>query len=89
MDTDISTAIILARGIVSENGENPEFDRGVLNLLAELYPVEGQPTDERMEDLAPALGVNLAAMSCAFCRAPMFITVRGHHHAENGVDVTR
>ena len=26
---------------------------------------------------------------CAYCDDPMYTVVRGHHHAENGVDVTR
>jgi len=25
---------------------------------------------------------------CKFCKAPMYTTIRAHHHTENGVDVT-
>jgi hypothetical protein len=29
------------------------------------------------------------AERCDYCAAPMYVVVRGHHHTENGVDVTR
>ena len=38
----------LAAGLLSEDRESPEYDRGIINLVAELDPVVGQPTDERM-----------------------------------------
>lgn len=33
--------------------------------------------------------VDAPSSHCAACGAPMFVTVRGHHHTENGRDVTR
>ena len=37
---------------------HPEFARGVINLAAELDPVIGLTTDERMRNYAAALGID-------------------------------
>lgn len=40
-------AIQEAADLVSEHGENPEYDRGVYELLAGLFGMLDVPTDER------------------------------------------
>jgi hypothetical protein len=52
---DADTVMVTARSLLSESGEAPEYDRGVVNLVAELLPVEGQPVDERMSDVEAKL----------------------------------
>jgi len=40
-----------ALGLLSENGENPEYDRALADLLAELDPFDGQPHSERSDEI--------------------------------------
>jgi len=44
-----------ARELLSEDGENEEYDRALAELIARCFPEKGMPTDERamevMEDI--------------------------------------
>lgn len=44
-------AIQSAADVVSEHGENPEYDRGVYNLLAEMFGVHDMFTCDRMDEI--------------------------------------
>ena len=46
-----SAAVCLAADLVSEHGENPEYDRGVTELLAELYATYGMFMSTRCEEI--------------------------------------
>lgn len=45
-------AINIARDLLSEDGENPEYDRAITELVADLYGVSGVLMDERKEQVA-------------------------------------
>lgn len=40
-------ALAEARGLMSDDGENPEYDRALAELLARIWPVADMPTDVR------------------------------------------
>ncbi len=42
---------IMAVGLLSENGENPEYDRALSELIAEADPVYGMPLDIRADQM--------------------------------------
>ena len=47
----LTTAVKEAKGLKSEDGENPEYDRALWELVARLFPEIGVPTGERAEDI--------------------------------------
>lgn len=53
-DTGTSTfddAVREARDLVSEDGENPEYDRAIYELLARIWGVPGMFTDDRAAEI--------------------------------------
>ena len=47
----LQAAVLAAAEIVSVHGEVEEFDRGVYNLIAELFGVEDMDTSDRMDEI--------------------------------------
>lgn len=45
--TPYDEAVQVAAGLLADGGDS-EYRRGVVNLIADLFGVEGMPTDERM-----------------------------------------
>jgi hypothetical protein len=46
-DDDYVAFIETAAGLASEDGENPEYDRGMAELIADSFGIPGMPLDER------------------------------------------
>lgn len=74
------------RLVVTIESPNGPAVRGIDNRLAR--PVASYDTETEALAAAEELASKLRDR-CAYCAAPMNVIVRGHHHTENGVDVTR
>ena len=42
-------ALVIAADRIERLGDNPEYERGMINLLADLYPIHEMDTGTRME----------------------------------------
>lgn len=74
------------RLVVTVEPPNGPAVRGIDNRLAR--PVASYDTEAEAMAAADEL-VSELRDRCAYCGDPMNVIIRGHHHTENGVDVTR
>lgn len=49
---DYKDAVTTAAMLIETPGENPEYERGCINLLADMFGVPGMDVGERMEQVA-------------------------------------
>lgn len=47
MSATFEQALVVARDLASENGENPEYDRALIELISALYAPSADPDDSR------------------------------------------
>jgi hypothetical protein len=65
-DVQYSDAISCARGLLCETIQDPEheghpeYTRGIVNLIAEMFGKFGMPTGERMDEVARDLGLHIS-----------------------------
>lgn len=53
-----ATALFVARLLLSEGDENPEYDRGIVELLADLFDPSGLGMDTSVPQVRADLGVS-------------------------------
>ena len=70
---------------LNANGKCPECNGNPDHIID--YRIWGhRELIERIEELERQLHVHEV---CARCKEPMYVVIRGHHHTETGVNVTK